>query len=191
MRDQNICNKIMVKLIQNYSSIFEADTEKEDRTEERSALIIVKVLFYALRHQMSLTTTVWGSWSGECDPHVVLVECKHDVFFLVFFALVDDHLCQSLWRRDSLKKKKSYITSMPTTGLTIDFMSHHCRRIFSTGSCIDFLVFLVCWFSRPRLVVLHAAVSRPVASTAPQWIRACAFLKYRKFRMYCGLFFGY
>ncbi|XP_008289837.1 protein FAM13A isoform X2 [Stegastes partitus] len=44
MNDQNICNKIMVKLIQNYSNIFEASTDKdkEDRTEEQSTLIIVK-----------------------------------------------------------------------------------------------------------------------------------------------------
>ncbi|XP_056228385.1 protein FAM13A isoform X3 [Seriola aureovittata] len=42
MKDQNICNKIMVKLIQNYSNIFETDKEKEGRTEEISTLIIVK-----------------------------------------------------------------------------------------------------------------------------------------------------
>ncbi|XP_040001193.1 protein FAM13A isoform X2 [Xiphias gladius] len=34
MKDQNICNKIMVKLIQNYSNIFETDKEKEGCTEE-------------------------------------------------------------------------------------------------------------------------------------------------------------
>ncbi|KAG8014708.1 Protein FAM13A [Nibea albiflora] len=42
IKDQNICNKIMVKLIQNYSSIFEADRDREDSTEELSTLIIVK-----------------------------------------------------------------------------------------------------------------------------------------------------
>ncbi|XP_040892101.1 protein FAM13A isoform X4 [Toxotes jaculatrix] len=42
MKDQNICNKIMVKLIQNYSNIFETDKEKESCTEELSTLIVVK-----------------------------------------------------------------------------------------------------------------------------------------------------
>lgn len=45
MKDQNICNKIMVKLIQNYSNIFEADRDREDCAEEPSTLIIVKVLY--------------------------------------------------------------------------------------------------------------------------------------------------
>ncbi|XP_047435161.1 protein FAM13A isoform X2 [Mugil cephalus] len=40
MKDQNICNKIMIKLIQNYSSIFETSTDKDDHTE--STLIVVK-----------------------------------------------------------------------------------------------------------------------------------------------------
>ncbi|XP_051802148.1 protein FAM13A isoform X2 [Acanthochromis polyacanthus] len=44
IKDQNVCNKIMVKLIQNYSSIFEASTDKvrEDGSEEQPTLIIVK-----------------------------------------------------------------------------------------------------------------------------------------------------
>ncbi|XP_072241030.1 protein FAM13A isoform X2 [Leuresthes tenuis] len=44
MVDQNICNKIMVKLIQNYGSIFETSTgsDKEDCTEEQPTLVIVK-----------------------------------------------------------------------------------------------------------------------------------------------------
>ncbi|XP_028302594.1 protein FAM13A isoform X2 [Gouania willdenowi] len=43
MRDQNICNKIMAKLIQNYSSIFEADDERGDSIiRDQSTLIIVK-----------------------------------------------------------------------------------------------------------------------------------------------------
>ncbi|XP_038569100.1 protein FAM13A isoform X3 [Micropterus salmoides] len=42
MKDQNICNKIMVKLIQNYSNIFETDRDREGRTEEQSTLIVVK-----------------------------------------------------------------------------------------------------------------------------------------------------
>lgn len=45
MKDQHICNKIMVKLIQNYSNIFEADRDREGCTEEPSTLIIVKVLY--------------------------------------------------------------------------------------------------------------------------------------------------
>ncbi|XP_035494027.2 protein FAM13A isoform X2 [Scophthalmus maximus] len=42
MKDQNILNKIMVKLIQNYCNIFETDKEKEGCTEELPTLIIVK-----------------------------------------------------------------------------------------------------------------------------------------------------
>uniref|UniRef100_UPI0037E96660 protein FAM13A isoform X1 n=1 Tax=Semicossyphus pulcher TaxID=241346 RepID=UPI0037E96660 len=42
LKDQNICNKIMMKLIQNYSNIFEADRDGEDCTEEQMTLIIVK-----------------------------------------------------------------------------------------------------------------------------------------------------
>ncbi|KAM9363719.1 protein FAM13A [Symphorus nematophorus] len=42
IKDQNICNKIMVKLIQNYSNIFETDRDREGCTEEQSTLIIVK-----------------------------------------------------------------------------------------------------------------------------------------------------
>ncbi|XP_068582777.1 protein FAM13A isoform X3 [Cebidichthys violaceus] len=42
MKDQNICNKIMVKFIQNYSNIFEIARDGEGCTEELSTLIIVK-----------------------------------------------------------------------------------------------------------------------------------------------------
>ncbi|XP_055364006.1 protein FAM13A [Betta splendens] len=42
MKDQNICNSIMVKLIQNYEDIFEPDLDQERCTEELSTLIIVK-----------------------------------------------------------------------------------------------------------------------------------------------------
>uniref|UniRef100_A0A7N8WJ82 Family with sequence similarity 13 member A n=1 Tax=Mastacembelus armatus TaxID=205130 RepID=A0A7N8WJ82_9TELE len=45
MKDQNICNNIMVKLIQNYSSIFESDRERDRCTDEKSSLIIPKVFF--------------------------------------------------------------------------------------------------------------------------------------------------
>ncbi|XP_034451073.1 protein FAM13A isoform X2 [Hippoglossus hippoglossus] len=42
MKDQHICNKLMLKLIQNYNSIFEVDKEKEGCSDELSTLIIVK-----------------------------------------------------------------------------------------------------------------------------------------------------
>ncbi|XP_073319575.1 protein FAM13A [Pagrus major] len=42
MKDQNICNKIMVKLIQSYGSIFESDRDREGCVEEQPTLIIVK-----------------------------------------------------------------------------------------------------------------------------------------------------
>ncbi|KAK7930542.1 hypothetical protein WMY93_006937 [Mugilogobius chulae] len=42
MKDQTICNKIMVKLIQNYNAIFEAGQEIELCVDEYPTLIIVK-----------------------------------------------------------------------------------------------------------------------------------------------------
>ncbi|XP_047221311.1 protein FAM13A isoform X3 [Girardinichthys multiradiatus] len=42
VKDQNICNKIMVQLIQNYSCIFEARNHKADHTDELSTLRLVK-----------------------------------------------------------------------------------------------------------------------------------------------------
>ncbi|XP_029910228.1 protein FAM13A isoform X2 [Myripristis murdjan] len=46
MKDQNICNKIMAKLIQNYRGIFESNTDRENTasgyTEELPTFIIVK-----------------------------------------------------------------------------------------------------------------------------------------------------
>ncbi|XP_062244128.1 protein FAM13A isoform X2 [Platichthys flesus] len=42
MKDQNICNKLMLKLIQNYNSIFEGDKEKDGCSDEPSTLIIDK-----------------------------------------------------------------------------------------------------------------------------------------------------
>ncbi|KAK2817171.1 hypothetical protein Q5P01_025362 [Channa striata] len=41
MKDQNICNSIMVKLIQNYSNIFDTNRDQEGHTEQ-STLIVVK-----------------------------------------------------------------------------------------------------------------------------------------------------
>uniref|UniRef100_A0A671W0D2 Family with sequence similarity 13 member A n=1 Tax=Sparus aurata TaxID=8175 RepID=A0A671W0D2_SPAAU len=43
MKDQNICNKIMAKLIQSYSSIFQSDGDGEGCTAEQATLIIVKI----------------------------------------------------------------------------------------------------------------------------------------------------
>ncbi|XP_039659151.1 protein FAM13A isoform X5 [Perca fluviatilis] len=42
MKDQTICNKIMIKFIQNYSNIFESARDEEGCTEDLSALVIVK-----------------------------------------------------------------------------------------------------------------------------------------------------
>lgn len=44
MKDQNICNKIIVKLIQNCRSIFESSPDGETCPEDRSTIIVVKVL---------------------------------------------------------------------------------------------------------------------------------------------------
>uniref|UniRef100_A0A8C9XT60 Family with sequence similarity 13 member A n=1 Tax=Sander lucioperca TaxID=283035 RepID=A0A8C9XT60_SANLU len=45
MKDQTICNKIMIKFIQNYSNIFECARDEEGCTEDLSALVIVKLLY--------------------------------------------------------------------------------------------------------------------------------------------------
>ncbi|XP_035273923.1 protein FAM13A isoform X3 [Anguilla anguilla] len=42
IKEQNLCNKIMVKLIQNYSAIFESDVNVEDPKENCSDVITVK-----------------------------------------------------------------------------------------------------------------------------------------------------
>lgn len=49
MKDQNVCNKIVVKLIQNCRSIFENSADGEI-CPERSTIIVVKVLssFYKI-----------------------------------------------------------------------------------------------------------------------------------------------
>lgn len=46
MKEQNICNKIMVKLIQNCRSIFESSSDGETCPEEHSTIIAVKVLSF-------------------------------------------------------------------------------------------------------------------------------------------------
>ncbi|XP_062282095.1 protein FAM13A [Scomber scombrus] len=43
LKDQNICNKIMVKFIQNYGNIFETNVNKEGCTEEPSTIIFKEV----------------------------------------------------------------------------------------------------------------------------------------------------
>uniref|UniRef100_A0A8C5EL68 Rho-GAP domain-containing protein n=1 Tax=Gouania willdenowi TaxID=441366 RepID=A0A8C5EL68_GOUWI len=59
MRDQNICNKIMAKLIQNYSSIFEADDERGDSIiRDQSTLIIVKVMYMLFVLDSTIRSTV-------------------------------------------------------------------------------------------------------------------------------------
>lgn len=43
MRDQNICNKIMVKFIQNYSHLFEIAGDTEGRADKPSTFVTLKV----------------------------------------------------------------------------------------------------------------------------------------------------
>lgn len=66
IKDQNICNKIMVKLIQNYSNIFETNPDKEDHAEETPTVIIVKVctLFLFFYDHIWLQL-VRQSWTNE------------------------------------------------------------------------------------------------------------------------------
>lgn len=45
LKDQNICNKIMAKLIQNYYNIFETNTDREDYTKEEASPIIAEVWY--------------------------------------------------------------------------------------------------------------------------------------------------
>ncbi|XP_063332194.1 protein FAM13A isoform X8 [Pelmatolapia mariae] len=42
LKDQNICNKIMAKLIQNYNNIFETNTDREDYAKEEASPIIAE-----------------------------------------------------------------------------------------------------------------------------------------------------
>ncbi|XP_005456999.1 protein FAM13A isoform X2 [Oreochromis niloticus] len=42
LKDQNICNKIMAKLIQNYNNIFETNTDGEDYAKEEASPIIAE-----------------------------------------------------------------------------------------------------------------------------------------------------
>uniref|UniRef100_A0A3Q2V6J2 Family with sequence similarity 13 member A n=1 Tax=Haplochromis burtoni TaxID=8153 RepID=A0A3Q2V6J2_HAPBU len=42
LKDQNICNKIMAKLIQNYNNIFKTNTEREDYAKEEASPIIAE-----------------------------------------------------------------------------------------------------------------------------------------------------
>uniref|UniRef100_A0A669EEH9 Family with sequence similarity 13 member A n=1 Tax=Oreochromis niloticus TaxID=8128 RepID=A0A669EEH9_ORENI len=45
LKDQNICNKIMAKLIQNYNNIFETNTDGEDYAKEEASPIIAEVWY--------------------------------------------------------------------------------------------------------------------------------------------------
>lgn len=45
LKDQNICNKIMAKLIQNYNNIFETNTDREDYAKEEASPIIAEVRY--------------------------------------------------------------------------------------------------------------------------------------------------
>ncbi|XP_056891226.1 protein FAM13A isoform X4 [Takifugu flavidus] len=60
MKDQNVCNKIMVKLIQNCTSIFESSPDAES-SPERSTIIVVKEVNWTdtnrLPSQASVNTT--------------------------------------------------------------------------------------------------------------------------------------
>ncbi|XP_026027080.1 protein FAM13A isoform X3 [Astatotilapia calliptera] len=42
LKEQNICNKIMAKLIQNYNNIFETNTDREDYAKEEASPIIAE-----------------------------------------------------------------------------------------------------------------------------------------------------
>lgn len=56
MKDQNICNKIMAKLIQNCRTIFESSSAAETCLEERSTIIVVKVLSHFYEPYIHLFT---------------------------------------------------------------------------------------------------------------------------------------
>lgn len=43
IQEQNICNNIMAKLIQNYSTIFKSAAERSQTQDESSNIIVVKV----------------------------------------------------------------------------------------------------------------------------------------------------
>nr|XP_057936739.1 protein FAM13A isoform X2 [Doryrhamphus excisus] len=56
VNDQNICNKILVRLIQNYSSVFETEKKKEEETEELADVILVKVFTKAESQNLTTST---------------------------------------------------------------------------------------------------------------------------------------
>lgn len=76
LKDQSICNKIMVKLIQNYSKVFEVNTDRdeEDCTKEESSLITAEVWYThwsakdsclcEIDHCLHEINQCW--WSGQC-----------------------------------------------------------------------------------------------------------------------------
>ncbi|TWW58751.1 Protein FAM13A [Takifugu flavidus] len=101
MKDQNVCNKIMVKLIQNCTSIFESSPDAES-SPERSTIIVVKALqrdrplnlihpfcwnsstsLADLTLFLSLDPSMWSSQGtgGELDGHKQVTQpgqCKHN-----------------------------------------------------------------------------------------------------------------
>lgn len=85
MKDQNTCNKIMVKLIQNCRGIFESSPYGETCPEERSTIIAVKVstcLYetYTLIHSVRCSLSSCGVL---LDP---LLSCD---FLVSYPALID------------------------------------------------------------------------------------------------------
>lgn len=60
MKDQNICNKIMAKLIQSYSSIFQSDGDGEGCTAEQATLIIFKVLYTHGTQEHQMPMFIWN-----------------------------------------------------------------------------------------------------------------------------------
>uniref|UniRef100_A0A665XC28 Rho-GAP domain-containing protein n=1 Tax=Echeneis naucrates TaxID=173247 RepID=A0A665XC28_ECHNA len=83
MKDQNICNKLMVKIIQNYTNIFEMDKANNGYTEEASTLIVVKVLYTG--------TCVLGTPDGLPQSFLTL----SNKYFLLSYLLILDKTIRS------------------------------------------------------------------------------------------------
>ena len=74
MRDQNICNKIMTKFIQNYNNIFENNTDKDLPT-----LIIVKV---GPSGQLSFWFISYSTYTSKTYCLFQVIPIKQYIFFL-------------------------------------------------------------------------------------------------------------
>lgn len=81
MKDQNICNKIMVKLIQNCRSLFESSSGGEACPEERSTIIAVKVLCYVFMNHASTCSL--------CQLLFKQLWCVSSGFLLSYPAVID------------------------------------------------------------------------------------------------------